>query len=50
MGKVSGQNRECFIGNDALLVLVPVPHLLPSHIGFLLHLFHRIWHGTLLLS
>ena len=39
MGKVSSQNRESLIGDDALLFLVPVVHLLPSQKGFLLNLF-----------
>jgi len=48
MSKVGGEKRESLIRDDALLFLVPMSHLLPSHIGFLLHLFHRFWHRTLL--
>jgi len=48
MGEISGQKRQRFLGHDALLFLVPVLHLLPSHVGFLLNLFHCFWHGTLL--
>jgi len=48
MGKVSGQYGEGLIGDDALLFLVPLLHLLSSHVGFLLDLFHRFGHVALL--
>jgi len=50
MGEISGQNRESLIRNDALLLVVPLLHLLPSFVSFLLHLFHCFRHETLLLS
>jgi hypothetical protein len=47
--KISGQDREGLIIDDALLLVVPLLHLLASHIGFLLDLFHGFWHDALLL-
>jgi hypothetical protein len=39
MCKVSGEDREGLIRDDALLFVVPLPHLLTSYIGCLPDLF-----------
>ena len=48
MGEISGQHCKSLIGDNALLFLVPVLHLLSSQKGFLLHLFSGFRHGMLL--
>jgi hypothetical protein len=49
MSKISGQDRESFVSDDALLLAMPLLHLPSPQIGFLLDLFRRFWHDTLLL-
>jgi hypothetical protein len=49
VGKISGQDQQSLICDDALLLVMPLLHLLASHIGFLLDLFHGFWHDVLLL-
>jgi hypothetical protein len=41
MGKISRQDSESFLGHNALLLAVPLLHLLPPQISSLLDLFRR---------
>jgi hypothetical protein len=48
MGKISGQDGKGLTLDDALLLAMPLPHLLAPHIGFLLDLLHAFEHNQLL--
>jgi len=49
MGKIGGQDHQGLTRDDTLLLVMPLPHLLASHIGILLDLFHGFCHAAFLL-